>query len=123
MSLRHLPTALGAASLLFFGIGAAHAADTNPNIIQATRHDLSAPMRDILKTLPPQAPMGTEEEPYLVPNILLKPNHRQSTMVPDYGAMQRSATNVPAPGIDRCFKSNTNAPKAMPTAAAMKPQR
>ncbi|MEO7063445.1 MAG: hypothetical protein ABI082_06725, partial [Dokdonella sp.] len=108
MSLRHLPAALGAASLLLIGIGAAHAADTSPTIIHATRSDLSAPMRDILKTLPPQAPLGTEEEPYLVPNILLKPNHRQSSLVPDYSAIQRQATGIPAPLVDLAFDGITS---------------
>lgn len=101
---RFLPTALAAAALLAFSAGAAHAADHSPTVLKATRHDVSAPMRDILASMPAQLPMGTEEEPYLVPNILLKPTNRQSAFVPDYRSLQRHPINVPAPSADLSFE-------------------
>ena len=117
---RFLPTALGAAALLALGASAAQSADTAPasvtspttiapdtipTVIHASRSDVSAPMRDILRTMPPQAPMGTEQEPYLIPNILLKPSSQGSALVPDYSRMQLHGTNVPAPAIDLSFEA------------------
>ncbi len=97
MALRYLPTALGAAVLLSLGASTAHAADNQPTVIRAVRHDISAPMREILKTMPEQIARGTEAEPDFGANILLKPVNRHSTLVPDYAATQRQATGVPAP--------------------------
>ncbi len=96
---RYLPAALGAVALLGLGSTVAEAANAAPNVVTATRHDVSAPMRDILRNLPPQAPMGTEEEPYLIPNILLKPINRTSKFVPDYSGIQRHSINTPAPAV------------------------
>src|SRR5450759_2036575 len=110
---RFLPAALSAVTLLALGASATQAGvtspttiapDRSPTVIHASRYDVSAPMRDILKNMPPQAPMGTEQEPYLVPNILLKPTNRPSALVPDYSRMQLHATNVPAPAIDLSFE-------------------
>jgi hypothetical protein len=110
---RFLPAALSAATLLALGASATQAGvtspttiapDRSPTVIHASRYDVSAPMRDILKNMPPQAPMGTEQEPYLVPNILLKPTNRPSALVPDYSRMQLHAINVPAPAIDLSFE-------------------
>lgn len=100
---RYLPVALGAAALLGLASTAAQAASAAPLVTTAARHDVSAPMRDILRTMPPEAPMGTENEPFLIPNILLKPTNRGSSIVPDYSAMQRRSMNVPAPVVDGSF--------------------
>jgi hypothetical protein len=85
ISSRSLSVALGAAvSLAFAATAPAGGNDrgssthpvapdnSGPSVIHAVRHDVSAPMRDILRNLPPPQPMGTEEEPYAIPNILLK---------------------------------------------------
>ena len=106
---RFLPAALSAAVLLTLGASAVHAADSTPTVTQAIRHDVSAPLRDILRTMPPETARGTEEEPDFGANILLKPVNRPSTLVPNYGAMQRSAINVPAPGVDLAFDGITSA--------------
>src|SRR6185369_3888133 len=71
---RFLPAALGVAILSAYGTAGAVTPDTQPTVIRAARHDVSAPMRDIVRNMPPGSPMGTEEEPYLIPNILLKPS-------------------------------------------------
>src|SRR5690606_25291521 len=73
MVLRLRPAALHAAVLLALCTPAAYAADHSPDVMRASRHDVSAPMRDIIRTLPPALPMGSSDEPFLVPNILLKP--------------------------------------------------
>jgi hypothetical protein len=93
------------ATLVLSLVATAHAAD-HPQVVAPTRHDVSAPMRDILRTMPPQVPMGTEQEPYLVPNILLKRNGESSSaLVPDYSSMQRAPTGTPAPSIDLTFEA------------------
>ncbi|MEO7433819.1 MAG: hypothetical protein ABIR62_17770 [Dokdonella sp.] len=110
---RFMPTAIGAA-LLALGFSAANAGVTTPTTItpeslptvtHAARHDISAPLRDILRTMPPQAPAGTEEEPFEIPNILLKPSGRVSSLVPDYSRMQTRGTGVPAPAVDLSFEA------------------
>lgn len=100
---RCLYAALGVASLFLLGAGQASAADTHPEVIYASRHDTSAPMRDIIRTMPPQAPMGTEDEPYLVPNVILKPSG--SNRQPYLPAIQRAPTGVPAPLVDLSFEA------------------
>ena len=103
---RILTTALGAAGLLALGAPAtADAATNNPTVIHASRHDVSAPMRDIIRNMPPQSPLGTEEEPFLIPNILLKPVNRPSALVPDYSHVQRHPSRTPAPGVDLSFET------------------
>ena len=94
--------ALGAVAFLACG-AAANAADQTPTVIHATRHDVSAPMRDIIRTMPPQAPMGTEEEPFLIPNILLKPSLPRVLREPAYPGIQRMPTGVPGPTVDLSF--------------------
>ncbi|WP_300615116.1 hypothetical protein [Dokdonella sp.] len=98
------PTAaLGAAVLFALGASVAHAAES-PTVIQAVRHDTSAPLRDILATLPPEPARGDEEaEGVPVPNILLKPVNRPSSLVPDYGAIQSRSINAPAPAVNLSF--------------------
>jgi hypothetical protein len=120
VSARFLPTAVGAAILLTLGASAVRAVDTAPatmtrpvnaapdlipDVIQASRHDTSAPMRDILRMLPPALPMGTEQEPFRIPNILLKPSAAPNKLQPDYSRMQLQGTNVPAPLITLSFEA------------------
>ena len=100
---RCLPAALTAAVLFSFGASAAHAAGTQPDVMHATRHDVSAPMREIIRTMPPAAPMSSGDQEYQVPNILLKPTRRASFSVPDYSSMQTAGTGVPAPTVDLSF--------------------
>ena len=57
---RFLPAALGVASLCVLGTAGAVTPDTHPTVLHASRHDISAPMRDIVRNMPPQAPLGTE---------------------------------------------------------------
>jgi len=101
---RSLHAALSVASLCLFGVATAGTPDTRPTVIHATRHDVSAPMRDIVRNMPPQQPMGTEEEPYLVPNILLKPSGFVDRK-PHLPSIQRSPTGVPAPTVDLSFEA------------------
>ncbi|RYD15683.1 MAG: hypothetical protein EOP90_06965 [Lysobacteraceae bacterium] len=103
MVLRFRPAALHAAVLLALCAPAAHAAAVTPDVIRASRHDVSAPMRDIIRTMPPALPMGSGDEPFLVPNILLKPESRTSSLVPDYSRAQTRGTGIPAPAVDLSF--------------------
>ena len=77
-----------------------------PTVIHATRHDVSAPMRDIIHMMPPQQAASTEVEPYAIPNILLKLSGAPSHM-PAAAARraQVAPTGVPAPVIDLSFES------------------
>ncbi|MEO7326876.1 MAG: hypothetical protein ABIW82_18795, partial [Dokdonella sp.] len=112
---RFLPTTVGLAASLAFGTLAAQAAvtspativpDSMPNVIHSSRNDVSAPMRDILRAMPPQTPQGTEQEPFLIPNILLKPSSQSgSALVPDYARMQTHGTGTPAPLVDLSFEA------------------
>ncbi|MBA8888539.1 hypothetical protein FHW12_002772 [Dokdonella fugitiva] len=111
---RFLPAALGAAVCAAFGASAAPVTVTKPTasapeilptVMHAARADISAPLRDILRTMPPASPMGTEQEPFEVPNVLLKPTARTSSFVPDYSRMQTRGSGVPAPTIDLTFEA------------------
>ncbi len=112
---RFLPSALGATALLALGSPIAHASvttpttitpDSIPTVVHASRHDISAPMRDIVRMLPPNVPASTESEAVQIPNILLKPsNQAGSALVPDYSRMQLHGTNVPAPSVDLSFEA------------------
>jgi hypothetical protein len=101
---RSLHAALSVASLCLFGVATAGTPDTSPTVIHATRHDVSAPMRDIVRNMPPQVPMGTEEEPFLIPNILLKPSGNVNRK-PYLPSIQRAPTGVPAPTVDLSFEA------------------
>ena len=101
---RYLPAALGVACLGAFGVATATTPDTRPTVIHASRHDVSAPMRDIVRNMPPSQPMGTEEEPYLIPNILFKPSGNPNAK-PYLPSIQRQPTGVPAPSIDLTFEA------------------
>ena len=88
--------------------GSAPAHATAPVVIHASRHDVSAPMRDVIRNMPPEQPMGTEQEPYQIPNILLK----LSAPAPPMRApldIQRAPTGVPAPSIDLSFEGISSA--------------
>jgi len=123
------PTALAGTALLLAFAASAHAAgsgsaatdgihpvadrDTHPTVIHAARHDVSAPMRDIVRNLPPQQPRGTEEEPYEIPNILLKLTGAQRSSLPRIvPGLQRRPTGVPAPPVDLSFEAISSATSA-----------
>jgi hypothetical protein len=101
---RFLPAALGVAILSAYGTAGAVTPDTHPTVMHAVRHDVSAPMRDIVRNMPPEAPMGTEDEPYLIPNILLKPSGI-SGKKPYLPTLQRAPIGVPAPAVDLSFEA------------------
>lgn len=106
---RFLAAATGATVLLTLGSASVCAAE-KPTIIPATRHDVSAPLRDILAAMPPGPNAGeVENEGVPVPNILLKPTNRPSSLVPDYGAIQRSPIHVPAPAVGLSFDAINSA--------------
>lgn len=79
--------------------------DVVPTVIHAARHDVSAPMRDIIRTMPPSQPMGTEEEPYAIPNILLKLTGQASRRPTLAGHAQNAPNGLPAPDIDLSFET------------------
>ena len=101
---RFLPAALGVAILSAYGTAGAVTPDTQPTVIHAARHDVSAPMRDIVRNMPPGSPMGTEDEPYLIPNILLKPSGIAGKK-PYLPTLQRAPIGVPAPAVDLSFEA------------------
>jgi hypothetical protein len=105
---RFLPAALGVAILSAYGTAGAVTPDKHPTVIHASRHDVSAPMRDIVRNLPPESPMGTEEEPWLIPNILLKPSG-VSGRKPHLPTLQRAPIGVPAPAVDLSFEAISSA--------------
>jgi hypothetical protein len=102
--LRYLPAALGVASLCASGTAGAITPDKHPTVIYASRHDVSAPMRDIVRNMPPQAPQGTEEEPYLIPNFILKPSGIVGKK-PNLPTIQRAPLGISAPPIDLSFEA------------------
>ena len=105
---RFLPAALGVASFCVLGTAGAVTPDTHPTVIHASRADVSAPMRDIVRNMPPEAPMGTEEEPYLIPNIILKPSGIAGRK-PNLPSIQRAPIGVPAPAIDLSWEAVSSA--------------
>ena len=105
---RSLSAAIGVASLWMIGTAGAVTPDQHPTIIHASRHDVSAPMRDIVRNMPPSAPMGTEEEPYLIPNILLKPSGIAGRK-PNLPTIQHAPIGVPAPAIDLTWEAVSSA--------------
>jgi hypothetical protein len=98
---RLFSAALAAVSLGLIGTASAGTPtpDKHPTVIHASRHDVSAPMRDIVRNMPPSRPMGTEEEPYEIPNYILKPSGI-SGKKPSLATMQRAPLGTPAPGVD-----------------------
>jgi hypothetical protein len=121
-SLRSI-TALGAISLLAFsaaaqaagsaatsGTAPAPSRSTTPSVMHAARHDVSAPLRDIIRNMPPAQAAGTEEEPYQIPNILLKLSGAPVSPAASRRLnIQRAPTGVPAPGIDLSFETISSA--------------
>ena len=80
-----------------------------PKIMMDARHDVSAPMRDIVKTLPAVKSKGTNEEPFLIPNLFLKPPRNQfsgngALLEPQKNrSIQKGFTGTPAPAIIKSF--------------------
>jgi len=108
---RFTPVALCATVLFTLGASAAQA--EGRVVTRSARNDVSAPLRDILAALPPDSPKGEEEgEGRPMPNLFLKPINRPSSLVPDYAAVQRSATNVPAPAPISSFDAINSATSA-----------
>ena len=98
---RLLSAAFAVASLGLIGTASAGTLtpDRHPTVIHASRHDKSAPMRDIVRNMPPSRPLGTEEEPYAIPNYILKPGPILGK-TPSLATMQRSPLGTPAPDVD-----------------------
>lgn len=91
---------LGAAVLLASG---AQAASSRPEIMYATRFDVSQPMRDIIRNLP-DTPSVPENESGYIPNIFIKPDHPANLWaIPDYSNVQKAPTGVPAPTLGASF--------------------
>ena len=105
---RFLPAALGVVSLCAFGTAGAITPDQHPTVTHASRHDVSAPMRDIVRNMPPEAPLGTEQEPFLIPNILLKPSGIANRK-PYLPGIQSAPIDVPAPAIDLSWEGVSSA--------------
>jgi hypothetical protein len=81
--------------------------DTTPTVIHAARSDVSAPIRDIIRNMPPAQALGTEEEPYAIPNILLKLTGTPPK--PSLRGIQRAPSGTPAPPIDLTFETISSA--------------
>ncbi|MEO7935891.1 MAG: hypothetical protein ABIR27_06510 [Dokdonella sp.] len=110
MSLYRIPLAsFGAAFLV--SMCSAHAADSNVNnviVTQSVRHDVSAPMRDIIRDLPVERSAGTSEEPFQIPNKFLKPSNRAvSTEQAEmrYPGIQKMPAGNPAPAVSLAFEA------------------
>lgn len=108
MSLSRIPlVSIGAAFLV--SMCAANAAGTdvhNVIVTQSVRHDVSAPMRDIIRNLPVEQ-IGSQEEPFEIPNIFLKPSNRavsseQAEM--RYPGIQKMPVGSPAPAVSIAFE-------------------
>lgn len=114
---RFVPAALGAVFLLAAGTsaqaGGTHPAEPrNPNagpeVMRPARHDVSAPIRDILHANPPLAqPKGTESEPYEIPNILLKLSGGadKTTLAAGQQRIQDAPNGLPGPVVDLSFEA------------------
>ncbi|HNV09291.1 MAG: hypothetical protein IPK54_05115 [Dokdonella sp.] len=96
---------LGAASLLSLG---AQAASPQPEILRAVRSDVSAPMRDIIRNLPPEQAKDATA-PHYIPNIFIKPSASANQWaVPDYSGVQRTPSGSPSPAIGANFNGIGN---------------
>lgn len=105
---RLLSAALGAVSLSVLATAGAVTPDKHPIVTHASRHDVSAPMRDIVRNMPPSSPMGTDEEPYLIPNIIFKPSGIAGRK-PFLPSIQQAPIGVPAPAIDLTWEGISSA--------------
>ena len=76
MLLRYRMITLGAGALLAF---AAHAASPTPTVLHAKKFDVSRPLRDVIRDLPPN--YGTENERPLRPLSLSPPHPRWHRLV------------------------------------------
>ncbi|MEZ5460774.1 hypothetical protein [Dokdonella sp.] len=114
MYLRYRLTTLGAAALLALG-STAQAANTVaapnqvPEVRYAVRADVSAPMRDIIRMMPPSEPVGTTSSPFEIPNILLKRSDYPTLFEPDYSKSQNAPLGVSAPPVDISYDALTQA--------------
>jgi hypothetical protein len=82
----------------------------SPKIFHDTHHDESAPMRDIVRNMPAEAPKGTDEVPYLVPNMLVRPTLGKTagelSILQELATdktIQRTFSGVPAPTPIKSF--------------------
>ena len=105
---RLLSAALGAVSLCVLGTAGAVTPDHHPIVTYAVKHDVSAPMRDIVRNMPPTSPMGTDDEPYLIPNFIFKPSGIAGRK-PYLPSIQRAPIGVPAPAIDLTWEAVSSA--------------
>jgi hypothetical protein len=65
-------------------------------------------MRDIVRNMPPSSPLGTDEEPFLIPNILFKPNGIAGRK-PFLPSIQQAPIGVPAPAVDLTWEGISSA--------------
>jgi len=104
MLLRFRSITLGAAALLACS---AQAASPAPDVFHAVRFDVSRPMRDIIRDLPPN--QGSENEVDYIPNIFIKPTSPANAWtVPDYSHVQTAPTGTPAPALGVAFDAIGN---------------
>lgn len=104
MLLRYRMITLGAGALLAF---AAHAASPTPTVLHAKKFDVSRPLRDVIRDLPPN--YGTENEGTVIPNIFIKPQSPANAWtIPDYSGVQRTPTGSPAPALGLAFNAIGN---------------
>ena len=107
MYLHYRITALGTAALLALG-ATVEAASPTPEVRYPVHSDVSAPMRDVIRMMPPPQPRGTPDNPYEIPNILLKRSATTNTwFVPDYSRVQNAPSGTPAPPVDIQFDAIT----------------
>ncbi|MGB0132702.1 hypothetical protein [Dokdonella sp.] len=114
MYLRYRLSILGAAAMLALGStaqAASQAAAPNqaPDIRYAVRADVSAPMRDIIRMMPPSEAVGSASAPFEMPNILLKRSDYPTIFAPDYSKSQNSPMGTSAPSIDVSYDALTQA--------------
>lgn len=109
MSLSRIPFVHLSAALLAAACAAKSAAANPqvPMVVQSVRHDVSEPMRDIIRNLPDSQSLGTPEAPFSMPNIFLKPDAKGlSAGQPEmrYPGIQAMPSGSPAPAISLSFE-------------------
>lgn len=95
------------------GAMAAESPGSRPEVMYAVRHDISAPMSDVLRMAQP-APVEPTDQ---VPNIFLKPNPLTAVKpewVPDLPGVQRAPTGTPMPAPLQSFNGITNSTTIIP---------
>jgi hypothetical protein len=109
MSLSRIPLVSVGAAFLVSVCAANAATSSQPTLIvtQSVRHDVSAPMRDIIRNLPVEHSPGSPEAPFEIPNIFLKP---ASKALPSelaelrYPGIQKMPSGSPAPAVSLAFE-------------------